>query len=180
MNIWFTSDTHFSSIRTLELSRRPFKTTEEMDDILIENWNSVVGKDDIVYHLGDFGAYRIVSKLNGKINLIFGNYERKDNLSDEKLLSFGFNSICRDDSLLVDINNELRLNMCHEPSKCIKNNNTSLFNLFGHIHKSQMVRRYGLNVGLDCHNFFPINLDTVLFYKNAIENHYDDEVFSEN
>ena len=33
--IWFTSDTHFSSERTLELSKRPFKSVEEMDKILI-------------------------------------------------------------------------------------------------------------------------------------------------
>ena len=53
--IWFTSDTHFSSERTLELSKRPFKSVEEMDKILIENWNSVVGQNDTVYHIGDFG-----------------------------------------------------------------------------------------------------------------------------
>lgn len=176
MNIWFTSDTHFSSIRTLELSKRPFKTVEEMDETLIKNWNSVVGKDDIVYHLGDFGAYSIVNKLNGKINLIFGNYERKDNLTDETLLNFGFNNVYRGDRVLLSLpDNKLKLNLCHEPSNCIVVG--SIFNLFGHIHKTQMVKRFGLNVGIDCHNFFPINLDTVLFYKNAIENHYDDNVF---
>ena len=44
--IWFTSDTHFSSERTLELSKRPFRSVEEMDKILIENWNSVVGENE--------------------------------------------------------------------------------------------------------------------------------------
>lgn len=41
--VWFTSDTHFNSERTLELSKRPFKTVEEMNNVLIKNWNSVVG-----------------------------------------------------------------------------------------------------------------------------------------
>ena len=36
---FFTSDTHFSQQRTLELSRRPFKTTHEMDLEMISNWN---------------------------------------------------------------------------------------------------------------------------------------------
>ena len=76
--IWFTGDTHFSSERTLELSKRPFRSVEEMDKILIENWNSVVGENDTVYHLGDFGNYEIIKQLNGSINLIKGNYDRND------------------------------------------------------------------------------------------------------
>jgi hypothetical protein len=40
-----------------------------------------------------------------------------------------------------------------------------------------MIKPYGLNVGTDCHNFKPINEETILFYKNAIEKHYDDNVF---
>ena len=51
------------------------------------------------------------------------------------------------------------------------------FHLFGHIHERQMIKRFGLNVGIDCHNFKPIDLDTVLFYDNALKNFYDEEVF---
>ena len=51
--------------------------------------------------------------------------------------------------------------------------------MFGHIHKLQMVKKNGLNVGVDCHNFKPISLEEVLWYKNAIENHYDINVFCE-
>jgi hypothetical protein len=40
-----------------------------------------------------------------------------------------------------------------------------------------MVRKNGLNVGVDCHNFTPIDISTVLFYKEAIEKYYDYEVF---
>ena len=40
-----------------------------------------------------------------------------------------------------------------------------------------MIKRFGLNVGIDCHNFKPIDLDTVLFYDNALKNFYDEEVF---
>lgn len=31
MRIWFTSDTHFGSERTLRLSKRPFNSVEEMN-----------------------------------------------------------------------------------------------------------------------------------------------------
>ena len=36
---WFTSDTHFGAERTLELSKRPFIDTFNMDMTLVSNWN---------------------------------------------------------------------------------------------------------------------------------------------
>lgn len=73
MKIWFTSDTHFRSERTLQLSKRPFNSVEEMDQTMINNWNKVVSEHDIVFHLGDFGNYEVSKRLNGNIILIFGN-----------------------------------------------------------------------------------------------------------
>jgi calcineurin-like phosphoesterase family protein len=52
------------------------------------------------------------------------------------------------------------------------------FGLFGHIHKLCMIKSYGINVGADCHNFTPIDLDTVLFYHNAALHYYDENVFN--
>jgi hypothetical protein len=40
-----------------------------------------------------------------------------------------------------------------------------------------MIKRYGINVGVDCHYFTPIDMDTVLFYHNAALNYYDENVF---
>ena len=181
--IWFTSDTHFSSERTLELSKRPFRSVEEMDKILIENWNSVVGENDTVYHLGDFGNYEIIKQLNGSINLIKGNYDKNDeeNLKQyEKYFNLIFNNT---HNIILKTWQEdcfvcYNINMGHEPSKVWGFNiDETNINLFGHIHKLCMIKLYGLNVGVDCHNFYPIDLETVLFYHNAILNHYDIEVF---
>ncbi len=180
--IWFTSDTHFGSDRTLKLSKRPFTNVKEMDEYIIEQWNKVVGEDDIVYHLGDFGDYNMIEKLNGKVILICGNYELRNEqfkrFSDFKdyLINLGFKEAEPFNKTIVDNNKEYFL--CHKPSeaKLIKAYN-DCYCLFGHIHKLQMVKRYGLNVGVDCHNFKPISLDEVDFYLNAIDKHYDDEVF---
>jgi hypothetical protein len=40
-----------------------------------------------------------------------------------------------------------------------------------------MVKRNGLNVGVDCHQFTPIDLSVVKFYYDAITKHYDHNVF---
>ena len=92
--IWFTSDTHFGSERTLQLSKRPFDSVIDMDLYMIHSWNKVVGKNDTVYHLGDFGDFGCIKYLHGNINLIPGNYDRKDlnffNLLDNPNISERF------------------------------------------------------------------------------------------
>ena len=47
MSYFFTSDQHFGSERTLELSKRPFKSTDEMDQVIIDRFNSKVKKDSL-------------------------------------------------------------------------------------------------------------------------------------
>ena len=170
---WFTSDTHFGEKRTMELSRRSFKTVEEMDWTIIKNWNSVIKSNDIVFHLGDFGNPFAAKHLNGKINLLVGNYD-KDSVV-ESLVNLGLQVITgKSVSLTIGSNN---FKLVHYPSLISEMTKENEFALFGHIHKLQMVKRNALNVGVDCHNFYPIDLDEVLFYKNAILNHYDEEVF---
>ena len=74
-NIFFTSDTHFSHENIMHFCNRPFKTIEEMNDTLIENWNKVVNKDSIVFHLGDFAWgnnwMQFLNKLNGHKILLY-------------------------------------------------------------------------------------------------------------
>ena len=92
--LWFTSDSHFGQERSRIVSKRPYETVEEMTQDMIDKWNKEVGKDDIVYHCGDFGLYEYRKFLNGKIILICGNYE--DNISDEELYKYGFDEVHRD------------------------------------------------------------------------------------
>ena len=81
--LFFTADTHWGHRNIIKYCQRPFSCIEEMDDALITNWNRVVGKDDIIFHLGDFAMggsaewSRLLQKLNGKIYLILGNHDMK-------------------------------------------------------------------------------------------------------
>lgn len=80
-DIWFISDTHFNHANIIKYCRPEFNSVEEMNELMIENWNKVVKKGDKVYHLGDvfFGNKeefkKLWPRLNGKKRLIVGNHD---------------------------------------------------------------------------------------------------------
>lgn len=85
MNTFLLADSHFGHSGVCKFLRedgsklRPWETTEEMDEAMIENWNRVVGPKDKVYHLGDVvinrKALKTLSRLNGDKVLIKGNHD---------------------------------------------------------------------------------------------------------
>lgn len=82
-DIWFTSDTHFFHAKIIEYCKRPFQSAEEMNEVMIENWNNLVKPHDHVWHLGDVcmnessGAHNaLLRRLNGKKRLVVGNHDK--------------------------------------------------------------------------------------------------------
>src|SRR5687768_12282338 len=79
-NTFFTSDTHFGHHKSLNW-RYQWDSVEQMDEALVANWNSVVGPQDVVYHLGDVSFHdkrttaSILRRLNGHIHLVPGNHD---------------------------------------------------------------------------------------------------------
>ena len=51
---FFISDLHFNHENIIKYCNRPFPNVDKMNSSIINNWNSVVSKDDVVYFLGDF------------------------------------------------------------------------------------------------------------------------------
>ena len=168
---YFTADSHFSLVDTTIIPRdfRPFKSLEEMNQKIIEIWNNDAGVDDVIYHLGDFVNYNcldnakfhdyfdLVRKINAKVVLILGNNEKKIlskefNSDFEKfkqfLLEKGFYEVY-ENNLNVKIGNNSYF-LTHRPTDA---NKEVQYNLFGHIHKSGFVKKFGFNVGVDNHYF---------------------------
>ena len=168
--IWHAS---LGQERSRIISKRPYNSVEEMTEDLIVKWNETVKPEDTVYHLGDFGLYKYRKFLNGKIVLICGNYE--DSISDEELYKYGFDEVHRGTYSIKY--NDIIITMQHEPYKIRDKrhlNKSGVINLFGHLHKLCLAKEYGVNVGVDLHNFKPIDIDTVMFYVNGIKNIYED------
>lgn len=121
---------------------------------------------------GDFGLYHYRKYLNGKVILITGNYE--DDISDEDLYEYGFDEVYRDCYEIIYKGETIT--MQHKPSQIKDRRNlkeSGLINLFGHIHKLCLVKPYGVCVSCDCHNYEPIDFDTIMFYVNGIKEIYE-------
>ena len=100
-NRFVISDTHFGHTNSWQLFKRPdgsplrpFSSTEEMDEAMIERWNAKVQPHDVVYHLGDVVINRkflhLVKRLNGKKRLVRGNH---DIFKDQDYRDVGFDSL---------------------------------------------------------------------------------------
>ena len=182
--IYFTSDTHFSSERALQLSYRPFSTVEEMDWTMIERWNTKVNPCDTVYHLGDVGEDWPLEYLTGNVVVIEGNYERDGKTSVRENLVNGYTKNPVEIELKDKNGKPHHYILGHEPS-AVKQHKAHEdwfcdFCLFGHIHGRQRIKKFGMDVGVDCSNFAPVSLAEVQFYENAINNgYYDDEVWNQ-
>jgi len=82
--IFVTSDHHFFHNNIIKYCNRPFVSVQKMHEFMIDEWNSVVQKDSIVIHLGDFicggsleEVKEITDRLNGYKILIQGNHDRR-------------------------------------------------------------------------------------------------------
>jgi calcineurin-like phosphoesterase family protein len=83
-DIYLISDLHLGHGNIIRYCSRPFPhgATDEMDEVLIRNWNYTVKAGDPIYHLGDFcygpfsgRAFEYARRLNGKITFVEGNHD---------------------------------------------------------------------------------------------------------
>lgn len=162
MNYWFTSDTHFGHANILRYCNRPFKDSVEMNETIISNWNRVVDKDDLIYHLGDFcfGGddifARLIGRLHGLIVFIKGNHDKVAWKNRHKFYSFS------DSYREIKINGQ-DITLCHYSMRVWNKSHHGAWHLYGHSHGSlpDDPNSRSFDCGVDCHNFTPINFEQV-------------------
>ena len=148
-----------SHTNIIRYCNRPFANTEEMNYVLIKNWNETVSPEDTVYMLGDFALGRmsdvknIVSQLNGHKILIMGNH---DHGRPNQYLEAGFEKVVREKLVLPN-----RFILTHHPLD--EQDASDLPNLYGHIHDNVLsTRKNSLCVCVERTNYRPISYDEVM------------------
>lgn len=185
--VFFISDMHIGHRNVLKFCNRPFLDVKDMSESLIKNWNSVVGKDDIVFDLGDMFWWdsrheikKFIGRLNGTIYKVAGNHD----MDIHKLFE-----LCDTDKviLLDDVNQvfvagldkdkpskQLELWVSHTPQATWPHFQHAP-SFFGHIHsgpltdnavdvpgKDLILKKNQIDVGVDNWNYTPVDLETLL------------------
>lgn len=175
-NIWVISDTHYNQPDILTFYDfkgrrvRDFNSVEEMNERIIEGWNSVVKPQDIVYHLGDVFYDRTREdrikfetdwrRFNGHKRLIVGNHD------DIRYLS-GKDSEGRwlfEKVLFWRKYPEFGLIMTHVPLHegglySSTDFSKQLLNAHGHIHSMESPEGPYRNVCVEVVNYVPVNIE---------------------
>jgi calcineurin-like phosphoesterase family protein len=155
-NTFFTADTHFNHNNIIHYCNRPFESMGEMNQVMMDKWNSVVGKKDSVYVLGDFCLGNatvkqwLVDQLNGVIYLVPGSHDHGknpgmmvlDNIYEHKGWSHPI--IC-----------------CHYPLMTWPGLHYGGIHLFGHCHGRLTPRPQCMDVGVDTNKFYPYALEDI-------------------
>lgn len=169
------SDTHFSHENILTFLRdngekvRPgFSCFEEMDEYIVNKWNSVVKPHDKVYHLGDVVMKKryidVIKRLNGKKRLIMGNHD---------IFGFQFYADYFDEVYAMRILPKEGVMMTHIPLH-LNSIKRGCINVHGHIHEriiaqdTQMVlghisdqHQFYFNACVEHHDYTPVSMDLI-------------------
>jgi calcineurin-like phosphoesterase family protein len=170
MKIFFTSDTHFYHTNIIKYEDRPFIDSIEMNNYIIDKWNSKVNKNDEVYHLGDFAfapSHKIeslLSELNGRIYLIYGNHDKE--IKKNKSLQNKF--IWCKDYYLFKLK-DLRIVLFHYPIAVWDRQHHDSLHFYGHIHNNTKTNhpltqdlKNAYNVGVDVQNYEPKTIEEII------------------
>jgi calcineurin-like phosphoesterase family protein len=161
MAVHFTSDTHFGHAGARALYRRPFGSVAEMDAAMVERWNTVVGPDDEVWHLGDFALgvpavamAELLARLHGRKHLIIGNNDPPATTS-----LAGWSSVQPYAETEVD---GVGIVLCHYAFRTWRNMSRGWLNLHGHSHGRLKSLPRQIDVGVDAWDFRPVTLAQLL------------------
>ncbi len=178
-DIFFTSDTHFDHAAILTFLgldkvtriRPEFNDVQEMNEVMIDRWNSVVKPNSKIYHLGDVSMGKtlkhIMPRLNGEKVLILGNHDKMK--TDEYLKYFSKIYSWR---FFGEKQFRPKFVSCHYPLHPSSFSYKKAYNVHGHIHEKEVMifddernyvpdNRY-FNVSVERTNFTPLHLDQLL------------------
>ena len=189
--LWFTSDTHYGHTNICRgvskwkdfngnvpiKQTRDFDTLEDMNDAIVKSINSVVGEDDILFHLCDwsFGGFDNIAEFRNRIlckniHLILGNHDHhiEHNKGDIQRLFSSVNQYLR---LQVSLYpgtilhvGKIDLVLMHYPIASWHNMNDGVIHLHGHVHlppNKKLAQGKAMDVGVDGNGLVPYSLNEI-------------------
>lgn len=184
-NLFFTSDTHYKHTNICRgvsnwgagSKTRDFDTLDEMDSMIVDNINHMVGENDILFHLGDwsFGGYENIEEFRNRIvckniHLLLGNHDHhieRDKGGIRKLFSSVHEylrlevSVPKEDGSLF----KRTFVMCHYPIASWHDMNRGVIHLHGHVHlgpHNRIAEGRAMDVGMDGNGLEPISFRKVV------------------
>lgn len=166
MREFVVADTHFFHGAIIGYEYRPFLNVHHMNEFMINQWNSTVDDDDVVWFLGDFGlgnandTRQIMNRLKGHKYLVMGNHDLQRTVSFWQ--KAGFEMVYRT-PVFFDT-----YVLSHHPLKYVRY--TSLINICGHVHsRISSLEDYHRCVSVEVTGYKPVLL------KDALRGvHYED------
>jgi len=205
-NIWITSDTHYNHkniCRGVTDWRMPdgsipihqtrdFPNLDKMNEMIVNNINSVVGQEDILIHDGDwsFGGFESIQEFWDRlicknIYLFLGNHDHHQKKNKHDIRELFLHVDKSDDEMTID---KRHIHIQHYPIQSWNNMKQGCIHLHGHTHLSGD-NRFGkgkkMDIGMDGHpEFRPYNIRTEIFplmdkrevaseYETMIDHHTD-------
>lgn len=159
--IYFISDLHLNHKNIIKYCSRPFSTVDEMNSILISNWNNTIKTDDIVYYGGDFalGPKEVFKRnsecLNGHKHFILGNH---DHISRQQILESGWESVS------YKVNLEYagkKFVIMHHPNDEIDDESILIY---GHVHDkpAEKLPHQSFCMCAERNDYKPVSIDWIL------------------
>ncbi len=157
-NIYVISDTHFGHENFLKFRDddgnliRDFSCVQEVDELMVSNWNETVRDEDIVYHLGDVyfkQGWKHLERLKGRKRLVLGNHDK----GKSPHLLRGFQKI-----FCSRMFPEFGIILTHHPIIIPENGKFSK-NIHGHIHQNPCPTENHINVSVEAIDYRPVNIE---------------------
>lgn len=158
-----TSDTFFGRKNAIKLFKRKFSSVEEMNNEMIERWNSKVNKEDTVYHLGNFAwdpfsVNHALQSLNGKIKFLLGNKDKALNESANL-----YENVIILPLQIIELN-IFKVVLCHYPLEYWNGKENGILHLHGHNYKefpTDLNKHIRVNVCSDYWKLAPVEINTI-------------------
>jgi calcineurin-like phosphoesterase family protein len=155
MSTFFFSDPHFHHESMAK--KRGFSCAEDMNELIVKNWNKTISKRDCVFLLGDItmekNHYQILARLQGLIHVVLGNHDQRQHV--QEMLKY-VHSV----SGIIDYKRKAILTHCPvHPSQL---EFRYPYNIHGHVHENSIDDPRYINVCAEMIKYTPVEFKKLI------------------